>query len=447
MFNQASGYNMKVVMQETRLNAETLRAWERRYGVPKPERTPGGHRLYTGRDIQMLKWLTARQEEGMSISRAIDNWRKLEASGQDPLLTYLPQLQQIESGGSAIGDLCRAWVNACLDFNEQLAEQILTQAFGLFPPEIVCVDLIHKGISIIGDDWFTGKTSVQQEHFASSLAMRRIYSLFAASPAPTRPGRILACCPVGEQHELGLLMLVVMLRRRGWDVIYLGANVPIMRLDSTLQVIDPFLVVSVALTLPSVASLSNMGEFLTSRGLRLAYAGGLFDSQPSLQKNIPGFYLGRTYSEAIQTVEYLWNLKPLSPTFNFLPPGYQQALQNFRDLHYQIEIFLTERLQSAEILPAHLDIVLLNLRQHLEAALELGDIDLVENSVDWVERLLLNHGVPRESLNRFFDEYRIALETYLPEPDQIIYSHLIGYFKDYFGKSPKSKVYDALESR
>ena len=50
-------YNLKAVMQEVGLSAATLRAWELRYGVPKPQRTAGGHRLYSRQDIEMLKWL------------------------------------------------------------------------------------------------------------------------------------------------------------------------------------------------------------------------------------------------------------------------------------------------------------------------------------------------------------------------------------------------------
>jgi DNA-binding transcriptional MerR regulator len=68
-------FNLKAVIQETGLKPDTLRAWERRYGLPSPKRTPGGHRLYSGRDIDMLKWLIARQEEGLSISRAVELWR------------------------------------------------------------------------------------------------------------------------------------------------------------------------------------------------------------------------------------------------------------------------------------------------------------------------------------------------------------------------------------
>ena len=68
---QEPTFNLKVVVQETGLKPDTLRAWERRYGLPQPHRTPGGHRLYSQRDIDTLKWLVARQNEGMSISRAV----------------------------------------------------------------------------------------------------------------------------------------------------------------------------------------------------------------------------------------------------------------------------------------------------------------------------------------------------------------------------------------
>src|SRR5215210_4253986 len=71
-------YNLKAVVQETGLKPDTLRAWERRYGLPEPQRTDSGHRLYSQNDINMLKWLGLRQAEGMSISRAVELWRSLQ---------------------------------------------------------------------------------------------------------------------------------------------------------------------------------------------------------------------------------------------------------------------------------------------------------------------------------------------------------------------------------
>src|SRR5688572_24436423 len=85
VFDSTPIYNLKAVVQETGLKPDTLRAWERRYGMPEPDRTQGGHRLYSQRDIEVLKWLISRQGEGMTISRAVDLWQRLNQDGHDPL--------------------------------------------------------------------------------------------------------------------------------------------------------------------------------------------------------------------------------------------------------------------------------------------------------------------------------------------------------------------------
>ena len=83
--NKKPTYNLKVVLRETGIKPDTLRAWERRYGLPQPERSAGGHRLYSQYDFETIKWLIARQGEGLRINRAVKLWRSIEESGQDPL--------------------------------------------------------------------------------------------------------------------------------------------------------------------------------------------------------------------------------------------------------------------------------------------------------------------------------------------------------------------------
>src|SRR5512141_2494139 len=85
-------YNLKAVLKETGLKADVLRAWERRYGLPAPERTQGGHRLYSDFDVAMLKWLIMRQNEGLSISRAAEMWKEHLLQGRNPL-EEMPALQ------------------------------------------------------------------------------------------------------------------------------------------------------------------------------------------------------------------------------------------------------------------------------------------------------------------------------------------------------------------
>ena len=84
MSDKTPTYNLKAVVRETGLKSDTIRAWERRYGIPSPQRSDSGHRLYSQHDINTLKWLLERQNEGMNISRAIELWHRLESEAVDP---------------------------------------------------------------------------------------------------------------------------------------------------------------------------------------------------------------------------------------------------------------------------------------------------------------------------------------------------------------------------
>src|SRR5512142_1884333 len=176
--SQAPTYNLKAVLQETGIGADTLRAWERRYGLPKPQRTPGGHRLYSQRDIYLIKWLLARQMEGLSISRAVERWNELAASGQDPLAEVRLPSAAVPAGALTNLDAGREeWLAACFAFDEARAERLLSQAFALYPTETVLADIVLRGMRDVGERWQRRQATVQQEHFASGLAMRRLDAL------------------------------------------------------------------------------------------------------------------------------------------------------------------------------------------------------------------------------------------------------------------------------
>ena len=118
------------------------------------------------------------------------------------------------------------WLDACLAYDEQQATQILNQAFALYPPETVAVEVLQRAAAQVGEGWYQGDVTVQQEHFCSAQIVRRLETLVMAAPPPARPGRILVACPPEEYHVIGPLLLTFLLRRRGWEVVYLGANVP-----------------------------------------------------------------------------------------------------------------------------------------------------------------------------------------------------------------------------
>lgn len=426
--DQGPTFNLKAVVRETGLKHDTLRAWERRYGLPQPQRTSGGHRLYTQRDIEILKWLVARQQEGLSISRAVDMWRQLEADNQDPLQavstttpTSVNTLTTTE-GSSAINDLCEAWEAACMAFDEQEAEQILTQAFALYPPEVVCFELLLKAMSSIGDGWHAGKVTVQQEHFASALAIRRLEALLAATPPPTRPGRVLIGCPSQEEHIFSPLLITLLLRRQGLEVIYLGANVPVNRLENTISTTKPHLVILAAQLLPTAAHLLEMVHLLKKEKVPTAYGGRIFNYLPELRKYISAHFLGERIDEVPKVVERLLASPGTSPEVKPIPDGYQEALDHYRERQALVESKIWQKLREVNLSQRDLNTANANVAQHIIAALTLGDIEFLGTNIEWVEMLLamMSYRLPTKLLPEYFAAYHQGVEEYLDERGQPI---------------------------
>lgn len=417
-------YNLKAVIHETGLTPATLRAWERRYGLLHPQRTAGGHRLYTEDDIRMLKWLIARQEEGLSISHAIEMWRSLATQESTPLHPALPPQPVTGISGLVLDDLRHDWIQACLAFDEAAAEQALAQSFAIASPEVVSVEVLQRGLSEIGAGWYQGSVSVQQEHFASALAMRRLNTLFTAAGAPTRAERLLAACPPGEQHEFILLLLSYLLRRRGWDVVYLGANVPLDRLDTAIQRIAPRLILSVAQTLNSAASLRDMAFFANQQHITFAYGGGIFIQIPELIERIPGHYLGSELSLAPQMVEqFLTHTAPPSPAGQHTPI-YPQLLESFTAKEGLILATLNELLQPIHIDPSHLEEANHNFNGYIVSALKLGDMHYLDHSVGWLHGFLANYGLSPSLASAYYQAYHQAVEQHLGSSSEPILAWL-----------------------
>ena len=421
-------YNLKVILKETGLGADTLRAWERRYGIPSPQRTAGGHRLYSDHDIALLKWLIARQGEGLSISRAVDMWKEQLAQGNNPLESA-PRSQQTQSAFSqaiylppetGIDSLRAQWLAACLNFNEAIAEQTLNQAFSLYPIETVCSDLLARGLSDIGMLWYENRASVQQEHFASSLAMRRLDTLIAAAPAPGRPQTILIGCPPDEWHTFTGLLLTLFLRRRGLNVVYLGANVPNNQFEETLTVIQPGLVILSSQQLSTAASLQHTAMLLSAHGATIAYGGRIFGLQPGLTGRIPGHFLGNSLESGIEKIETLLTTHLDTPTIENPSTEYNEMLRIFTYKRPLIENSINQKLEPRGGNPDYFITANHFLGNNLRAALQLGDLNYLDTEIDWLNTLIKTNNLPAQVVPEYLKFYAAAVNEHLGNHSSVI---------------------------
>lgn len=419
MVSTTPAFNLKVVLKETGIAADTLRAWERRYGLPMPQRSAGGHRLYSQRDIETIKWLMERQAEGLSISRAVDLWNEQITSGTDPLAG----LGQGTSGSmipvpytspdTTLDSLRAQWMQACLEFSELSAEQTLNQAFSMFPVETVGLEVLQRGMSEIGELWYQNRASVQQEHFASALAMRRLDALLTASPAPTRNQTVIVGCPPEEWHSFTPLLLALLLRRRGFRVIYLGANVPAAQFSITVKEIKANLVVLIAQQLVTAATLQQTALTLTSQGIAVAFGGRIFNLYASLPSKIPGNFLGQDVAISLEEIETILAKKVQPLQSKSASAAYLTAHQAFVSKRPQIELTLKGWIEPLSIAPDDIETATHFLSENTAAALQLGDMSYVSGEVQWLKSLLQFHEAQPQQLIHFMEAYSKAVNKHI----------------------------------
>lgn len=305
-FSTAPVFNTKAVARETGVPADTFRAWERRYGTPRPQRTPGGHRLYSERDIAIIRWLRDRTDEGVNISHAV----LLLTNTLDTAATSMPPgNDQARAIGQLIGEIVQALIN----FDSTQADQILSEAFSIYPFEQVLLDLVQPAMIDIGERWHRGEINVAVEHFATQFVRRKLAGLLSIFEGNAAGATVVVGCAPGELHDLGALLSALFLVRRGWHVIYLGPQVPLFDLLETVQSLKPNMVCLSASTTETALELIPVARGLTEAHpqVHFGYGGRAFNISPELRHSMPGTFLGHDARELVDTAGQLLSGGPL----------------------------------------------------------------------------------------------------------------------------------------
>lgn len=210
MRNDLGVFTIAEVEERTGLSSALLRQWERRYGFPRPERSPGGHRLYSETDLEALRNIKSWISEGVAPAQAVKRYLEgLTQEGPRP-----PEMLSLELE------------EALLRADTEAADRVLSEAHRLHPMEAVVMEVISPCLRRIGDGWHMGRVTTAQEHLASTYlrgALQGLFSLMGGSLGPT----VLVSTLPGEQHEIGSLIVALFLRRAGYTVHYLGPNTPL----------------------------------------------------------------------------------------------------------------------------------------------------------------------------------------------------------------------------
>ena len=243
------------------VNQDLLRAWERRYGLLKPVRSPSGFRLYSGADEQRVRRMQAHLGRGLAAAEAARAALDEEinhsvaappvapAAADDPTRpnASAPPKAPFPVTNQGLTGLAEELRHALDELDGPAAEAVLDRLFADFTVETTLREVLVPYLGDLGDRWAKGDIGVTTEHFASNLLRARLASLARGWGQGHGPRAVLAC-PPGERHDLPLLAFGVVLHRNGWRIIYLGADTPLADLVHTVTEKRPDVVILAAVT-------------------------------------------------------------------------------------------------------------------------------------------------------------------------------------------------------
>ncbi len=230
MASKTGKYRIQAVSEMTRIPAATLRAWERRYGIPSPIRTASSYRLYSDHDIELIRELQALCASGMSPADAA---RRLSenAAANEPV----PTLERIDPYARARD----AVVSATLQFDPDAVERSVQRALHLGSASTVFDRVIGPALHVIGERWYAGELSTGQEHMASEIIGNALRNTLRLVQPPSDGRKAVLACFSDETHELPLIGIALRLSGWGFRTIILGARTPPSALRHAIQELRP----------------------------------------------------------------------------------------------------------------------------------------------------------------------------------------------------------------
>jgi MerR family transcriptional regulator, light-induced transcriptional regulator len=227
-------HTVRLTALRTGLTPHTLRAWERRHHVVTPTRTEGGQRLYSDLDVERLRLIRQLTERGHSIRRLANAaLSELEAIAAER--DVKPESTREPLPEAAIEEFRSAAMQAARELDASELQSILERAAVTLGVPTFLDHVASPSIREIGRGWQEGTISVGHEHMATAVFGRvlgwiiHLYEVKGVGP------RLVVATPPHHTHELGALLAAAAAAAEGWDVIYLGANMPIADILSSAR--------------------------------------------------------------------------------------------------------------------------------------------------------------------------------------------------------------------
>lgn len=211
-------YTIHDLEQLSGIKAHTIRIWEKRYGLIRPERTCTNIRIYSDNDLKKILNISLLNRHGFRIS-------KIAGLSEEELNEKVLLLSQ---HSHSYGDQIDALTSAMIELDDERFYQLLSSSIMRIGFEETFIHVIYPFLDKVGILWQAGTINPAQEHFISNLIRQKLIVAIdgALIHQKTSARKFLLYLPEGEMHELGLLFYQYLIIRRGHKTLYLGPSVP-----------------------------------------------------------------------------------------------------------------------------------------------------------------------------------------------------------------------------
>jgi DNA-binding transcriptional MerR regulator len=212
--------SISVAARRVGLSVDTLRAWERRYGLGPTRTSPGGHRRYEEDDLHRLRAAVRLLRSGVSAREAV-----LAVLAATPVASG-----STDDAGLSLPTGLRAGVHqlaaAACELDGPGVRRVLGAELATQGVVATWEDMLRPLLAAIGEQWERAPYTIAVEHLLSHIATDTLAVAPDGPPEATAdgPGPVLLACVPHEEHELPLTALAAALRERGVPATRLGAR-------------------------------------------------------------------------------------------------------------------------------------------------------------------------------------------------------------------------------
>lgn len=221
-------YSISDLEKISGIQSHTIRIWERRYRILKPLRTLGNTRKYDEKQLKKLLNIAVLNKSGLKIS-------EISKLSPTDVRHHIEKVQKARLDVTPYDFIISQILNYGFEFDENKIEVLLDRFINQFGLADCYKNILLPILTKLGFMWLKDNICASNEHFLVNIFRQKILATIDALPNVQGNSKTwLLFLPKQENHDIGLLFAKFMLKKSNQNIVYLGADVPLLDLKKLI---------------------------------------------------------------------------------------------------------------------------------------------------------------------------------------------------------------------